>query len=60
MIFFFFFSLKLRELFDDLASEVLHMSNPNEEERREFFGDLLLNQATKPPMQRKRKCKYLF
>lgn len=49
----------LRELFDDLASEVLHMSNPNEEERREFFCDLLLNQATKPPMQRKRKSRLL-
>lgn len=49
----------LRELFDDLASEVLHMSNPNEKERREFFSDLLLSQATKPPVQKKKKSRVL-
>ncbi|XP_060557412.1 ATPase family AAA domain-containing protein 2-like isoform X2 [Ruditapes philippinarum] len=43
----------LQDLFDEHYGEVVTMRNPKEEERRDFFKDLLLNQATKPPVQRK-------
>ncbi|CAI9736477.1 family AAA domain-containing 2B [Octopus vulgaris] len=47
----------LKELFDDLAAEVMHMSNPTEQERREFFSDLLLNQAVKPPVNKRQRTR---
>lgn len=43
----------LQDLFDEFCGEVVVMRNSSFSERREFFKDLLLNQATKPPPQRK-------
>ncbi|XP_052256515.1 ATPase family AAA domain-containing protein 2-like isoform X2 [Dreissena polymorpha] len=43
----------LQDLFDQFCGEVLEMWNPGRQERRDFFKDLLLNQATRPPTQRK-------
>lgn len=43
----------LQDLFDEYSNEVVMMRNPTSNERREFFKDLLLSQATKPPPQRK-------
>ncbi|XP_064605176.1 ATPase family AAA domain-containing protein 2-like isoform X2 [Liolophura sinensis] len=43
----------LRTLFDNRYGEVMTMKNPNGEERREYFADLLKRQATKPPTRRK-------
>lgn len=34
-------------MFGQHAGEVIHMSNPTKEERREYFQDLLLNQTVK-------------
>lgn len=46
-------AFQLQDLFDEHCGEVVQMRNPKEDERREFFKDLLLNQATKPPAQKK-------
>ncbi|KAL4237041.1 ATPase AAA domain-containing protein 2 [Mactra antiquata] len=43
----------IQDLFDEYCDEVYMMRNPNSEERREYFKDLLLSQATKPPPTRK-------
>ncbi|XP_053394851.1 ATPase family AAA domain-containing protein 2-like [Mercenaria mercenaria] len=43
----------VQDLFDEYCGEVVNIRNPTRDERQEFFKDLLLNQATKPPVQRK-------
>ncbi|XP_046342752.1 ATPase family AAA domain-containing protein 2-like isoform X3 [Haliotis rufescens] len=43
----------LQLLFDSHAGEVLEMRDPQADERREYFQDLLLNQAIKPPPLKK-------
>ncbi|XP_075599496.1 ATPase family AAA domain-containing protein 2 isoform X1 [Balearica regulorum gibbericeps] len=40
---------EIKELFIDDYEEVFKIQLPNEEERRMFFEDLILNQAAKPP-----------
>ncbi|NWX22496.1 ATAD2 protein, partial [Aegotheles bennettii] len=40
---------EIKELFDSDYEEVFKIQLPNEEERKHFFEDLLLNQAAKPP-----------
>ncbi|KAK6989879.1 ATPase family AAA domain-containing protein 2B-like isoform X1 [Biomphalaria glabrata] len=44
----------LQELFCDSNGEVIEMRNPNADERRTFFSDLLVEQACKPPPQKKK------
>ncbi|KAL3869832.1 hypothetical protein ACJMK2_042465 [Sinanodonta woodiana] len=46
----------LQELFELSAGEVVHMTNPNHQARQQYFGDLLLNQATKPPSHKKQSA----
>ncbi|KAM8792413.1 ATPase family AAA domain-containing protein 2-like [Eudromia elegans] len=41
------------ELFIEDYGEVFHTQLPTKEERRNFFEDLILNQAAKPPVSRK-------
>ncbi|KAM8805060.1 ATPase family AAA domain-containing protein 2-like, partial [Eudromia elegans] len=41
------------ELFIEDYGEVFHTRLPTKEERRNFFEDLILNQAAKPPVSRK-------
>ncbi|XP_075597667.1 ATPase family AAA domain-containing protein 2-like [Balearica regulorum gibbericeps] len=40
---------EIKELFMDDYEEVFQIQLPNEEERRMFFEDLIINQAAKPP-----------
>ncbi|KAM8794610.1 ATPase family AAA domain-containing protein 2-like [Eudromia elegans] len=44
---------KDQELFIEDYGEVFHTRLPTKEERRNFFEDLILNQAAKPPVARK-------
>ncbi|ESP00580.1 hypothetical protein LOTGIDRAFT_213026 [Lottia gigantea] len=39
----------LQGLFDMRSQEVIQMSNPNQEERREYYHDIIINQTNKPP-----------
>ncbi|NXQ85184.1 ATAD2 protein, partial [Nyctibius grandis] len=39
----------IKELFNNDREEVFKVQLPNMEERRTFFGDLIVNQAAKPP-----------
>lgn len=41
--------LQIKELFIDDYEEVFKIQLPNEEERRMFFEDLIVNQAAKAP-----------
>jgi len=40
----------VRELFSEAANEVVTMRDPDENERREFFEDLLLRRTADPPV----------
>ncbi|KAJ8306557.1 hypothetical protein KUTeg_017102 [Tegillarca granosa] len=51
---------QLQLLFDSFSGEVVHMKNPDETERREFFSDLILNQASKPPPHKKQAARRLL
>ncbi|KAM8805426.1 putative cell division cycle ATPase, partial [Eudromia elegans] len=44
---------EVQELFIEDYGEVFHTRLPTKEERRNFFEDLILNQAAKPPVSRK-------
>ncbi|KAM8792412.1 ATPase family AAA domain-containing protein 2-like [Eudromia elegans] len=44
---------EVQELFIEDYGEVFHTQLPTKEERRNFFEDLILNQAAKPPVSRK-------
>ncbi|KAM8794611.1 ATPase family AAA domain-containing protein 2-like [Eudromia elegans] len=44
---------EVQELFIEDYGEVFHTRLPTKEERRNFFEDLILNQAAKPPVARK-------
>ncbi|XP_076098505.1 ATPase family AAA domain-containing protein 2-like isoform X2 [Mytilus galloprovincialis] len=48
---------QLTHIFDSNFSQVIKMAYPSEAERREFFTDILLNQAVQPPSQRKQAAK---
>ncbi|XP_052778215.1 ATPase family AAA domain-containing protein 2-like [Mya arenaria] len=50
----------LQDVFDEYSGEVIGVRNPDKEERRAYFRDLLLNQATHPPPQRKGAAKRLL
>ncbi|OCT74999.1 hypothetical protein XELAEV_18033988mg [Xenopus laevis] len=45
---------ELQELFVEDYGEVFHVQLPSREERRAFFEDLLLNQAAKAPVSKKK------
>uniref|UniRef100_A0A674JEQ3 ATPase family AAA domain-containing protein 2 n=1 Tax=Terrapene triunguis TaxID=2587831 RepID=A0A674JEQ3_9SAUR len=45
---------EVQELFVDDYGEVFNVQLPNNEERRKFFEDLILNQAAKPPASKKK------
>uniref|UniRef100_A0A8C0GEG9 ATPase family AAA domain-containing protein 2 n=1 Tax=Chelonoidis abingdonii TaxID=106734 RepID=A0A8C0GEG9_CHEAB len=45
---------EVQELFVDDYGEVFNVQLPNNEERRKFFEDLILNQAAKPPESKKK------
>ncbi|XP_044860543.1 ATPase family AAA domain-containing protein 2 isoform X5 [Mauremys mutica] len=45
---------EVQELFVDDYGEVFSVQLPNNEERRKFFEDLILNQAAKPPVSKKK------
>ncbi|XP_067387169.1 ATPase family AAA domain-containing protein 2 isoform X2 [Emydura macquarii macquarii] len=45
---------EVQELFVDDYGEVFNVQLPNNEERRKFFEDLILNQAAKPPTSKKK------
>uniref|UniRef100_A0A7M4FW84 ATPase family AAA domain-containing protein 2 n=1 Tax=Crocodylus porosus TaxID=8502 RepID=A0A7M4FW84_CROPO len=45
---------QVQELFVDDYGEVFNVTLPNSEERRQFFEDLILHQATKPPVSKKK------
>ncbi|KAM9163982.1 ATPase family AAA domain-containing protein 2 isoform 3-T3 [Pangshura tecta] len=45
---------EVQELFVDGYGEVFNVQLPNNEERRKFFEDLILNQAAKPPVSKKK------
>lgn len=45
---------EVQELFADDFGEVFTVQLPNDEERRKFFEDLILNQASKPPVSKKK------
>jgi len=47
-------------LFNVHADEVIHMSYPTEEERQEYFSDLLLSKAVKPPSKRKQAGNFVY
>ncbi|KAH9508111.1 ATPase AAA domain-containing protein 2B [Bulinus truncatus] len=44
----------LQELFNHSSGEIIEMDDPNKEERRIYFRDLLLDQACKPPPQNRK------
>ncbi|XP_013413245.1 ATPase family AAA domain-containing protein 2 [Lingula anatina] len=44
--------VQVQFLFSANSRQVVQMSNPGETERREFFEDLFLNQACKPPTRK--------
>lgn len=48
---------QLTHIFDSNFSQVIKMAYPSETERREFFTDILLNQAVQPPSRRKQAAK---
>ena len=50
---------QLQVIFGTYYGEVITMRQPNEEERREFFEDLILVQAAKAPVKKKRAGKTL-
>ncbi|CAH1772433.1 unnamed protein product [Owenia fusiformis] len=50
---------QIQLLFSVNSGEVIHMYNPNADERRAFFQDLLLNQACKTPKRKLRKTSSL-
>ncbi|XP_035828419.1 ATPase family AAA domain-containing protein 2 isoform X2 [Aplysia californica] len=43
----------LQSMFNKYSGEVVTMSNPNSEERKVFFQDLVMRQASRPPPQKK-------
>ncbi|XP_062987169.1 ATPase family AAA domain-containing protein 2 [Elgaria multicarinata webbii] len=45
---------EVQELFADGYGEVFHVHLPSAEERRNFFEDLILHQAVKPPASKKK------
>ncbi|KAE8599601.1 hypothetical protein XENTR_v10017249 [Xenopus tropicalis] len=45
---------ELQELFVEEYGEVFHVLLPNKEERRVFFEDLIINQAAKAPVSKKK------
>ncbi|XP_025065682.1 ATPase family AAA domain-containing protein 2 isoform X2 [Alligator sinensis] len=45
---------EVQELFVDDYGEVFNVTLPNSEERRKFFEDLILHQAAKPPVSKKK------
>ncbi|XP_077665958.1 ATPase family AAA domain-containing protein 2 isoform X2 [Eretmochelys imbricata] len=45
---------EVQELFVDDYGEVFNVQLPNNDERRKFFEDLILNQAAKPPVSKKK------
>ncbi|XP_065608190.1 ATPase family AAA domain-containing protein 2 [Cyrtonyx montezumae] len=45
---------EVRALFNSDFGEVFNIQSPDENERRKFFEDLILNQAIKPPALRKK------
>ena len=51
------FVIQLQVLFGSFYGEVITMRQPNEQERREFFEDLILVQAAKAPVKKKRAGK---
>ncbi len=48
---------QLRHLFDVRSGEMIMMQDPTDSQRREFFQDLLLCQAVRPPASRKQAGK---
>ncbi|KAF3691625.1 ATPase family AAA domain-containing protein 2 [Channa argus] len=47
-------SMEVQELFQVEYGEVFHVKVPTSRERKNFFEDLILNQAAKPPMSKKK------
>ena len=58
MYMFVLFNIQLQVLFGSFYGEVVTMRHPNEQERREFFEDLILVQAAKAPVKKKRAGKF--
>ncbi|CAG5120006.1 unnamed protein product [Candidula unifasciata] len=50
----------LQSLFSQASNEVVQMTDPNMEERRAFFQDLLLRQAIRPPPQKKQAAQRML
>lgn len=47
-------SSQVQELFREQYGEVFHVKVPTSRERRNFFEDLILNQASKAPASKKK------
>lgn len=45
---------KVQELFIHDYGEIFHVQLPGKEERAKFFEDLILKQAAKPPISKKK------
>lgn len=48
------FSFKVQELFIRDYGEIFNVQLPGKEERTKFFEDLILKQAAKPPLSKKK------
>lgn len=48
------FFLKVQELFIHDYGEIFNVQLPGKEERTKFFEDLILKQAAKPPISKKK------
>lgn len=50
----FIFFFKVQELFIHDYGEIFNVQLPSKEERTKFFEDLILKQAAKPPVSKKK------
>ncbi|XP_005108941.1 ATPase family AAA domain-containing protein 2 isoform X4 [Aplysia californica] len=50
----------LQSMFNKYSGEVVTMSNPNSEERKVFFQDLVMRQASRPPPQKKQAAQRML
>ncbi|CAL1540288.1 unnamed protein product, partial [Lymnaea stagnalis] len=50
----------LQSLFSHLAGEVMEMKDPNSDERRTFFKELLIDYTRKPPPQKKQAAQRIL
>ncbi|XP_070555264.1 ATPase family AAA domain-containing protein 2-like isoform X2 [Ptychodera flava] len=51
---------QVQYLFNPIGGEVIHVAPPTDQERRDFFHDLIINQAAKAPAKRKKAAARLL